>query len=342
MAQSILREARSPRISWVFIMAAVAACTLGFALTYTWIRERGMSAEPAVSLTRAGNGREQDGLSGPVNRVRTEVAKLSSKAGKLTEGPRELMESTTYDQQGNRVESDYYFVSSSSSQVGREDYAYDERGNIAELTLRDNQNSILGREAYTYEYDAQGNWTRMVTSSVVESRGKLVRQPKEVTYRNITYYSDKNIADMTEPQGGQADAPATQEVQEKFASLRDALDEWVAATNSRDLDKLMSFYDARLDTFYLARNVSRESVRSEKARLFKRADLLDIRASTPEITINRTDDTAVMYFRKQYVMTGNGQERSGEVLQQLRWRRAGDGWRIVGERDAQVIRRSPT
>jgi hypothetical protein len=79
-------------------------------------------------------------------------------------------------------------------------------------------------------------------------------------------------------------------------------------------------------------------VRAEKARLFQRTELLDVRAGTPEITINRSDGTALMYFRKQYVMTGNGQDRSGEVLQQLRWRRVGDEWKIISERDAQVIR----
>lgn len=336
MDQSVLREIRVPRPSWVLVLV-IAACVLGFALTYSWIHQGGISAElpAAAPLTRPGDDRARSGLAGPVNRVRTEIAKLSLRSGRPTEGPRELLELTIYDRQGNRVESNYYLVSS-SQQVGHEEYAYDDKGNISELTLRDEHNSIIGRESYTYDYDAQGNWTRMVTTALVNEGGKMVRQPKEVTYRTITYYTAQSLAETTGPHSVQADSAP--DAQEKFAPLRGALDGWVAATNSRDLDKLMSFYDARLNTFYMARNVSREFVRSEKARLFKRADLLDIRASAPEITINRTDNTALMYFRKQYVMTGNGQERSGEVLQQLRWRRTGDEWKIVGERDAQVLR----
>lgn len=338
MDQSILREIHVPRLSWVFIVV-IAACVLGFALTYGWIHQGGVSAElpSSASLTRPSDDRARNGLVGPVNRVRTEIARLSMRSGRLTEGQRELLESSTYDQQGNKVESNYYLVSS-SPQVGHEEYAYDDKGNISELTLRDEHNSILGREVYTYDYDARGNWTRMVASSLVNEGGKMVRQPKEVTYRTITYYPDQNQAEVRGPGSAQTDSPGTLGAQEKFTPLRSALDGWIAATNSRDLDKLMSFYDARLNTFYMARNVSREFVRSEKSRLFKRADLLDIRASAPEIIINRTDNTALMYFRKQYVMAGNGQERSGEVLQQLRWRRTGDEWKIVGERDAQVLR----
>jgi hypothetical protein len=337
MVHVMLREFGAPKSSWFFLLAVIAACALGFALTYGWAHKRVASPEPVSALTPPGNNREQDGLVGPVNRVRTETAKLFVRSGKVVEGPREMLESTTYDQQGNRVENFYYLVSG-NSQVGREEYAYDDKGNVSESTVRDDNNSILSREVYTYEYDALGNWTKMVTSKTVYEGGKLVQQPTEATYRSITYYFDQAVAEIARSQQTRRDAQGTDEAQEKFASLRNALDEWIAATNARNLEKLMGFYDARLSVFYLARNVSREFVRAEKARLYQRMDLLDVRAGTPEITINRADGTALMYFRKQYVMTGKGQERSGEVLQQLRWRRLGQEWKIIGERDAQVIR----
>jgi hypothetical protein len=40
-----------------------------------------------------------------------------------------------------------------------------------------------------------------------------------------------------------------------------------------------------------------------------------------------------MRFRKRYRID----ERGGEVLQELRWRRTDSGWRIVSERDLRVI-----
>jgi hypothetical protein len=337
MVHVMLREISAPKSSWLFLMAVIAACAIGFALTYSWANQHVAAPLPNASLTQPGSNREQDGLKGPVNRVRTETAKLFVRSGKLLEGPRELLESTTYDQQGDKVESSYFLVSV-NSRVGHEEYAYDDKGNIRELTVRDDKDSILSRETYAYDYDALGNWTRMVTSRIVYEGGKLVPQPTEATYRSITYFFDQAVAEINESPQAQSESRDTGEAGEKFASLRNALNEWITATNARNLEGLMNFYDARLTIFYQSRNVSRESVRAEKARLFQRTELLDVRAGTPEITINRSDGTALMYFRKQYVMTGNGQDRSGEVLQQLRWRRIGEEWKIIGERDAQVIR----
>jgi ketosteroid isomerase-like protein len=333
----MMREIGAPKTSWLFLLAAIAACAIGFFLTYSWANQHDAATPPDASLTEPGSNREQNGLNGPVNRVRTETAKLFLRSGKLLEGPRELLESTTYDQQGKSVESNYFLVSG-DKRVGREEYSYDDKGNIRELIVRDERDAILSRETYTYEYDALGNWTKMITSRIVYERGKLVPQPTEATYRSITYFYDQAVAEIAGSPQSQTEPSGTEEAGQKFATLRQALDDWMAATNARNLESLMNFYDARLNIFYQSRNASRESVRAEKARLFQRTELLDVRAGTPEITINRADGTALMYFRKQYVMTGNGQERSGEVLQQLRWRRVGDEWKIISERDAQVIR----
>jgi ketosteroid isomerase-like protein len=122
------------------------------------------------------------------------------------------------------------------------------------------------------------------------------------------------------------------------AALRGALDEWVAATNARDLSKQMSFYNARVNSFYLSRNASREAVRAEKARVLGRAETVDVRAFEPDIRLSRDGRTATMRFRKKYAITGGPGERRGEVLQELRWQRTADGWKIVSERDLRVLR----
>ena len=62
------------------------------------------------------------------------------------------------------------------------------------MTLRDERGAIVSREAYTYEFDKFGNWTRMVTSLVVFENGELKREPTEVTYRTVTYYFDDRVA----------------------------------------------------------------------------------------------------------------------------------------------------
>lgn len=144
------------------------------------------------------------------------------------------------------------------------------------------------------------------------------RQPTPAT-------SDEGVADSN---GGEAEAAP-----DARALLRSALGEWIAATNARDVEKQMTFYAPNVEAFYLSRNASRAAVREEKSRLFSRARDVDVRASEPEISLARNGRTAVMRFRKRYRID----ERGGEVLQELRWRRTDSGWRIVGERDLRVI-----
>ena len=148
------------------------------------------SARPAISVLDS--TKEQDGLVGSVRRVRTESARIEIKDGRPVEGPPQLVEITTYGIRGKRIENTSYPIA--GSLVGKEEYKYDERGNITEMTLRDERGAILSREAYNYEFDKFGNWTKMVTSLVVFENGELKREPIEVTYRTLTYYFDDNIA----------------------------------------------------------------------------------------------------------------------------------------------------
>jgi SnoaL-like domain len=121
------------------------------------------------------------------------------------------------------------------------------------------------------------------------------------------------------------------------AVLRGALGAWVEATNARDIRRQMSFYDRRVGSFYLARNVSRDAVRAEKSRVFSSASAVEVSAGRPDITLGPDGRTAVMRFRKRYRIESGEQSRRGEVLQELRWRRTAQGWKIVGERDLRVL-----
>jgi len=151
----------------------------------------------SVTTTRAAitvldSTKEQDGLLGSVRRVRTETAKIEFKDGQPIEGPPELVEITTYGIKGNRIENTSYPLK--DGVVGKEEYKYDERGNITEMTVRDERGAILSREAYSYEFDKLGNWTKMVTSLVVFENGELKREPIEVTHRTVTYYYNDTVA----------------------------------------------------------------------------------------------------------------------------------------------------
>jgi ketosteroid isomerase-like protein len=123
------------------------------------------------------------------------------------------------------------------------------------------------------------------------------------------------------------------------AELHAAVTDWIAATNSRDLDAQIEFYPTEVEAFYLWRNASREAVFKEKRRVFDEAEVVDINIDAPQIILAPDLTSARMYFRKRYVIVGERTEREGEVLQELRWRKDQSGWKIVSERDLRVIKR---
>ena len=121
-------------------------------------------------------------------------------------------------------------------------------------------------------------------------------------------------------------------------SLRAALNDWVAATNARDIDRQMMFYNPVVEAFYRSRNASRADVRRDKARVFERASSIDIRTGAPAIRLSADGRTAIMLFHKRYEIVGGGEDRRGEVVQELRWQRINGEWRITSERDLRVVR----
>ena len=151
--------------------------------------------------------RTRDGLTGPVRRVRTEVAKLLSAGGGQQEGKHVVLEIVSYDLKGNKIENQYFPIAGATL-TGKEVYKYDEKGNISEMTLLNTDGSLLSKEIYRYDFDFAGNWSKMTTSVAVVDGGKLVFEPTEVTYRSIMYYLDENMLKNVQP----AAAPATQPV----------------------------------------------------------------------------------------------------------------------------------
>lgn len=135
-----------------------------------------------------------------------------------------------------------------------------------------------------------------------------------------------------------ADSPSRKAERAEAIILRAALDEWIAATNARDIRKQMAFYMSTVQAFYLTRNVPREAVRAEKARVFARASMIDVRADEPEIIFLDNGRMAIMRFRKKYAIEGAPRNRRGEVIQELRWQQTSNGWKIISERDVRVIR----
>lgn len=146
-------------------------------------------------------------------------------------------------------------------------------------------------------------------------------------------------SDSATAPGDERSAQSNQRVagNDETQELRAALGEWITATNARDIDRQMKFYEPRIGAYYLSHNASREAVRAEKEHVFARASAVDVRAGDPEITLSPDGQTALMRFRKEYTIAGDGFDKSGAVIQELRWRRTPKGWRITSERDLRVV-----
>jgi len=159
------------------------------------------ATSPAVETDRS-----RDGLIGPVRRVRTEIAKLTTADGRQAESKPVVVEIVAYDIKGNKIENQYFPIAGATL-TGKEVYKYDEKGNISEMTMLNADGSLLSKETYKYEFDFLGNWNKMTTSvAVVDSRG-ITFEPTEVTYRSIMYYLDENMVKMVTP--GAATAATT-------------------------------------------------------------------------------------------------------------------------------------
>src|SRR5262245_33270236 len=191
---------------------AFSACLLLLMIALIASGQTGLSAkannlQPAPADGSGGDSdRSRDGLTGPVRRVRTEVVKLSTVAGKSVEdSKRVLLETAEYDVKGVKTQNQYFPISGSAL-TGREVYKYDDKGNISEMTLLNADGSLLSKEVYKYEFDSIGNWVKMTTSVAVVGNGKIEFEPTEVTYRTIFYYLDASMAKMLEP--GNSPAPA--------------------------------------------------------------------------------------------------------------------------------------
>ena len=162
--------------------------------------------QPQPVSAPAETDRVRDGLVGPVRRVRTELVKLVNESGKLSEGKRALLEVVSYDIKGNKVENQYFPVEGATL-TGKEVYKYDDKGNISEMTLVNDDGSLISKEVYKYDFDFAGNWNKMTTSVAVVDTGRVIFEPTEVTYRSIMYYLDENMVKMVQP--GTSSSPST-------------------------------------------------------------------------------------------------------------------------------------
>lgn len=242
-------------------------------------------------------------------------------------------------------------------------------GHVINVRLALEQSPGKGRLVFTSSGRTEDNFTVDFESIDNGRRLRVVRriaaegldQPLVIrtVYNKISdiarweLYGEAQVATAAEPPSGvtasnsstratptSADTPSDNErtTVDSAPELRNALNDWISATTNRDINRQMSFYVERLKRYYLKNDASRDFVRAEKERVFSGARVIDVRAEEPEIIFQDGGRIAVMRYRKQYRIENGRQSRHGEVVQELRWQRVGNDWRIFSERDIRVLK----
>lgn len=90
-----------------------------------------------------------------------------------------------YDERGNRIE--YVRFNGCCSLNHREIADHDDKGNIIEYAYYNSDMSLRSKTNYVYEYDQIGNWVKKTTSVWIKKGDNGFFEPREVSYRQITY-----------------------------------------------------------------------------------------------------------------------------------------------------------
>ncbi len=109
---------------------------------------------------------------------------------------------------------------------------------------------------------------------------------------------------------------------------------WAQAGEARDLEKTMSFYGDTV-AYYRKPSASRNFVRNDKSRYYMAYPSASVSIDNLEIVLSPIAETAAAIFDKTWKYDG-GARGSGKVRDQLRLRRDGNRWLIVGEKDLKI------
>lgn len=140
----------------------------------------------------AASDRKREGFRGAVKSVRVETSKLINEAGEYTGGPREIVETHSFNAAGNLIEESFSTVE--GNLLYKVAYSYGESGRKTERTILDPKGNARQRRVYTYDdrgnldeqanYNAEGGLhskseysyegARLMESSTYNAKGALV------------------------------------------------------------------------------------------------------------------------------------------------------------------------
>lgn len=118
------------------------------------------------------------------------------------------------------------------------------------------------------------------------------------------------------------------------AEISDAVSAWADDTSAANVDRLMRNYADSVD-YYKSGSVGRDAVRRDKSQALSNYDSIDVEVDNLEVSVDDSGKIATAEFDKSWQFVGD-QTYEGRVRSQLRFRREGEDWKIIGERDLKV------
>ncbi len=107
-------------------------------------------------------------------------------------------------------------------------------------------------------------------------------------------------------------------------------------SSANDPDALMPFYADRLDNYFGQRNVSKDTIRSDRASYIKRFPVREYVLDGAPVLLSSDGETFEVMARVRYRVEGGGTTRSGSVSDYLALRRVGDSYRIESISEAKA------
>lgn len=114
------------------------------------------------------------------------------------------------------------------------------------------------------------------------------------------------------------------------AEVRRALDGWVQTLVDHDLEKHLSFYAERLDSYRGKRSAGSADVRKYNEYLF--AKYSEFRLTIQNVKMVRSGDEFVSTYESVYDFRGGKRHSGIDRKTEMRWRNLNGAWKIVSER----------
>jgi hypothetical protein len=121
--------------------------------------------------------------------------------------------------------------------------------------------------------------------------------------------------------------------------IRSLLSTWTESFKEKDLARQVDCYAPVMETYFLRHNVSRDFVKSDKSRTFstiKEVCIFEI--SDIKIEFASSSNASVKFRKKWDTSLASGKRFSGEEIEQLQLANLDGGWKIVSEKEIQIVK----